>query len=332
MTISSGLAQRPRGFTLIELLVVMAIIAILIGLLLPAVQSARESAARTQCSNNLHQIGIACHHYHDVTGFLPPSRLLYGEADEVNELITPNDDEPDGDETSTATWAVLILPYLEHETLYSLWKLQSFKNAPWATPYASQPAAAREGRVATYFCPSRRDVNTAPLVSLPGQDPAPGALGDYACCLGTTGDDIFNASISIYPPNGAFRIAGSVQGVIRLTSITDGLSNTLLIGEKHVKVGKFGVFPNDCSIYDGTANGFSYCSGRGAGTTGATGAQYPLAQSVNDTAWKFGSYHPGYCQFVFADGSVHLLRSSLDIKILSLLANINDGQDIPPYQ
>ncbi len=179
-----------RGFSLVELLVVIAIIALLIGLLLPAVQRARESAARIQCANNLHQIGIAMHSYLTINdGYLPPSYWT-----------PPNQTF----EWRGASWAVLIFPYLEQDTLSSTWNMN--------LSYYDQSATARETPLSVYFCPSRRDAGTSGLsVSgdtgckkwvwvtdfMDGEDCgywscnqwAPqtrGALGDYAGCIGTS--------------------------------------------------------------------------------------------------------------------------------------------------
>jgi prepilin-type N-terminal cleavage/methylation domain-containing protein len=134
--------RSPRaGFTLIELLVVIAIIALLIGLLMPAIQSTREAAARTQCANNLKQLGLALQTYHDTTQSLPPSRLRIGESQ---------------------TWAWLILPQLEQDALYKQWQ-PSFPypgSVPvTATSTATELAGAQSilmTRLPVYFCPSRR--------------------------------------------------------------------------------------------------------------------------------------------------------------------------------
>jgi hypothetical protein len=125
------------------------------------------------------------------------------------------------------------------------------------------------------------------------------------------------------PPDGAFQ-CGKLDGRgVRLIQIQDGLSNTFLAGEKHVPLGDFGEGGWDCSIYNGD---HWYCSTRSAGV------DFPLAESIRDPNWRFGSYHPAVVQFVFGDGSVHGLRVGIDPLILQYLANINDGQVLPPYE
>jgi len=290
-------ARARPGFTLIELLVVIAIIAILMGLLMPAVQQAREAAARISCANNLHQIALAMHNYHDAEEKLPPSRLP-GES---------------------ASWAWLILPYLEQDNLYRTWDLSGgLGKFPTNTNLAPVP---------NYFCPSRRSKNTTmPSQNFPQRagcvlfQSVTGALGDYAVNIGTTGMDVplVNAFGPPVPPNGPFEYANGLT----FLQISDGLSNTLLVGEKNVPPDQFGQYPWDCSIYDG----HNYpCSTR------AGGPGFPLASSRYDTGWKFGSYHPTTVQFAFADGSVHGLKLTTQPVTLGLLADRNDGQVIPEY-
>jgi prepilin-type processing-associated H-X9-DG protein len=147
-----------------------------------------------------------------------------------------------------------------------------------------------------------------------------GSVGDYAACIGTTGFDytIVLPEAPSVPPNGAFQ---AVTGV-RFADISDGLTNTLLVGEKHVPRGAEGKYPLDCGIYDGHN---PVCNTR------AAGPGFPLATSATDQSWRFGSHHPGLCQFVFCDGSVHVLLNTMDPAVLGLLSQRNDGRVILDY-
>jgi hypothetical protein len=160
---------------LIELLVVIAIISLLVGMLMPAVQKARESASRISCANNLKQIALAMHNFHDTLppNSLPPQRVGLP----ANSLC----------QSAGATWAVLILPFLEQDNLYRQWDITQ--------PYYLQNRVARETPVRVYFCPSRRAPDSPPQVSASGDQmwlggsqyspQVPGALVDYAACVGT---------------------------------------------------------------------------------------------------------------------------------------------------
>ncbi|MFO0935835.1 MAG: DUF1559 domain-containing protein [Gemmataceae bacterium] len=289
-------ARRKTGFTLIELLVVIAIISIMIGMLLPAVQKAREAASRMCCSNNLKQLGLAFHNYEGALGRLPPSRSAVG----------------------SATWAVSIMPQMEQDNLYRQWNL--------SLPYYMQNTVARLSPVKSYFCPSRRTSQDAQAGSLSGDIPSqsiwgtpqhyPGALGDYAVVVDRTGYD--------YPTSNGGGTGGAFQmgAGIRLMDFPDGLSNTLLIGEKHIPQDKNGVGWWDCSSYNGD---YYQCSAR------AGSRLYPLTTNPKDPNWKFGSRHTQVVLFCFADGHVQNIPEMIDPYILELLNQRNDGQVIPNF-
>jgi len=287
--------KSRRGFTLIELLVVIAIISILMGLLLPAVQKAREAASRISCANNLHQLGLAMHNYENAMERLPSSSLG-NVADR-----------------GYATWAVMILPQLEQDNLYRRWDL--------SRKYYDQSIVARRSPVKNYFCPSRRTSSSGTVLSINGDIPStggsthfPGALGDYAASIDRSGNDT--------PSNTAPDMRGAFQlgTPLRFADFSDGLSNTFLIGEKHVPQGKQGYGWWDCSQYNGD---FYQCNTR------AAGRRFPLTTNPNDTGWKFGSMHTQVVMFCFADGHVKAIPEITSPYILELMGMRNDGEVIP---
>jgi prepilin-type N-terminal cleavage/methylation domain-containing protein/prepilin-type processing-associated H-X9-DG protein len=224
---------RRSGFTLIELLVVIAIIAILIALLVPAVQKVREAASRTQCENNLKQMGLACHNYHDANKYLPPGSHQTG-----------NTPTPQGniDNHWYWSWMAFILPFIEQDTIWR--QADTFANrdatsswSPWGNGGAwyglsgnsnDGPNPAQGLVMPVYVCPSDwRTLVVNVNYGLP-TGPTPMGFTDYVGNSGSKGDPgISWAGIPQVPIDGVLYIDSKVK----LTGIIDGTSNTLLIGE-----------------------------------------------------------------------------------------------------
>jgi prepilin-type N-terminal cleavage/methylation domain-containing protein/prepilin-type processing-associated H-X9-DG protein len=205
--------KRRKGFTLIELLVVIAIIAILIGLLLPAVQKVREAAARMQCSNNLKQIGLACHNYESTYKYLPPGGAKWSAAGAPASLVA------------------IILPYVEQANLYNQFDFTTDINS------SASNDLARVSQVPFYLCPSDSSSSYQP-------DPGPNLAGvftsnpvgknNYVGSLGTTSDQRSGESNRVGIFNFQATSAGGVVNVtsrLRITAITDGTSNTCMWSE-----------------------------------------------------------------------------------------------------
>jgi prepilin-type N-terminal cleavage/methylation domain-containing protein len=323
-------AKVKTAFTLVELLVVIAIIGILIALLLPAVQAARESARRSQCSNNLRQIAMACLNFENARKGLPPHRI----AD------------------SWGTWAAIILPYCEQSSVIAQWDLRK--------RYFQQSEQALRQNLPFYFCPTRRGPPATFSIDSRSANVAypqtAGGLSDYAAstanvytnrngaiveCIRNTPPTIvineFTGARENDTGDGATPQTIVIQWVprVRLNDIRDGTSNTVIVGEKHIRATNQTGRNEDRSVFNGDLE-MGPVARLGGVVVNANGtldlaSMRPLAKHANDgfqPQQVFGSYHPGICQFAFVDGSVRVVRTDVDILTLNRIVVRDDGQAV----
>lgn len=317
---------RRRGFTLVELLVVIAIIGVLVALLLPAVQAARESARRMQCANHLKQIGLGAHNHHDTMGYLPTA----GQAGYYGAAATRTMSGSTPVVGKDQQWGFLyqLLPFIEQKNLWEQASDDIVKQTP----------------IKIYFCPSRRPKTIAR--ALPN-----GALNDY---VGNLGAGLgFDASYKhpSWDPAGATYASRGGHGVIaavlpkltnpalnpmRFAEISDGTSNTMLAGEKALSI----------ALYRGGAGNDNqgYCIGLDSDTGGGiyrtvSPASPPPYKLQTDARWEpgstynysgnysmWGSAHPGGLNVVLCDGSVRNIRYTIDVmNVLLPLCVRDDG-------
>jgi len=342
MPLRSRTGVGRRGFTLIELLVVIAIIAILIALLLPAVQQAREAARRTQCRNNMKQLGLALHNYHDVHITMPFGYYV---------VTSPP--------LLSSTWGIQILPFIDQDPLYK----QHDHNVPSFDQAGALgfPAAAVQQnlqniqtKLAMFLCPSAPgdEVYQATIPANAGGPGVPpfdltwmGAKSDYCIATGVRG--IF--ANTAYAGNAGGSREGAIQpgGVFgdannKFRNISDGMSNTILVGERvgGATIYRKGVADSALSAAYGPSNGGGWAdilNGehwlRGSGYDGMpVGDGGPCG--INCTNLRgdgFYSFHPGGANFLLGDGSVRFVSENVAAIILAGLITRSKGEVISNF-
>ena len=336
----SSKPRKKTGFTLVELLVVIAIIGILVALLLPAVQAAREAARKMSCGNNLKQMGVALHNYHETYKRLPIKGLYFWTRQSRNGYTW----------TSSARGSefVRLLPFMEQDPLYQKIDMEiagSNALAPYNSAIAdattNPPTLVRAVAIPSYLCPSA-DVD----VHLTGANPfRDRAIHCYAVSYGSQRFASRSNWCNDYPGNvfgtGPANFGNDARGyrlsglfcrgpwAARFRDITDGTAQTIAIGEMlpnrsgHHSGGWF----RYNSVYAGTPAPINYPT-RGIGEPGHPGAGNCGHYSNWQSSIGFKSKHKGGAQFVFADGSVHLLPETIDYMTYQRLGDRRDGQPV----
>ncbi len=317
------MSERRRGFTLIELLVVIAIIAILIGLLLPAVQKVREAAARTQCTNNMKQLGLALHGFHDTNHAFPASGWT-----------TAGPGNPAG---KFVGWRPLTLPFLEQKNLQKLYDF----NVNW---WEGTNPTAGAVPVKTYQCPSvpqRKAVLSAvaksPRPALAFTNPI--APTDYEAILGVQPNSINpHLPAPLYHAGNRFSVM-SRNSRTRMTDVTDGTSSTILVVECAARPLVFRNRSANASLNNDQGIGwidsegpFSFdgaSSDASAEGCGPAGGCTSAMNKKNDN--EPFSFHSGGGNFLFADGHVQFVREGVPIAVFAALCTMNAGEVVGDY-
>jgi prepilin-type N-terminal cleavage/methylation domain-containing protein len=324
--------QRGRrfAFTLVELLVVIAIIGILVALLLPAVQAAREAARRMSCQNQMKQLGLAVHEFHDTYKRLPPG---------CQRTVFPIPKPSQPTVMNGTSWLVFILPYIEQQALYDLYR--------WDLPYNSTENANNVGAqiLETLYCPSgpdpRRytDPNGAPVNGKPsthyyGVMGPSGPMDNFVVNINGTnytyrnGDAGANASWGFHGMMCQYREDGnsiSTNRIVKISDALDGTTNTLMLGE----ISKF--VPNTTPA---TPQHYRIWIRGNAGGSGATkNVRYPInstfyngSNNFNDIS--FMSEHPGGCNFAIGDASVRYIAANINMGVYVGLSSMDSKEPV----
>jgi len=337
------MARRAWGFTLVELLVVIAIIGVLVALLLPAVQAAREAARRMQCSNNLKQIGIALHNHHDTLKVFPPGQIH-----------TSTSGEP-----YTTTWGIELLTYLEQANLQARYDKT-------LAPTVASNVAVLQTRVKTYICPS--DLNTTKL-EMPNSGSMVNTLmapSSYKAMAGATpagfspatsvdgyffdltfmalqpegsGESVFSSTLTIPQPTswrGLLHVVHEMPlpGMLRffkperIANVTDGTSNVMAVTEYHTKTNN-----RNRAFWGYGRNQYSHAAASALSATRIPDFDECVRQTNNDPGVvcrrAFASFHGNGANALLVDGSVRYFPMTLNGRVFMALSAIEDGDLVP---